>query len=153
MTSAHRYMSFGVRQLSNNARGRALLWSPSTGQPPEEPTNCCSGGCDPCVWEVYYGDLGIYQRDVLKLTSGGGGGGAMPAQAQPPRNNSDADLKGVDRARIRGMRTKRGRAANGLAVNVLGEDPKTKRWRVTIVGTTRVLSLAACNLEAGMTRS
>ena len=33
-------------------------------QPPEKPlpTDCCDGGCDPCVMDVYLDELAAYQK-------------------------------------------------------------------------------------------
>mmetsp|Transcript_125683 Transcript_125683/g.268182 ORF Transcript_125683/g.268182 Transcript_125683/m.268182 type:complete len:167 (-) Transcript_125683:117-617(-) len=112
----------------------------STG-PPEEPDNCCGSQCDPCVWEVYYQDLKDYQKGFFKATP------AMQASCKALSRTAD-DIEPGDHARLRNLRSKRGRAMNGLIVEILEPDKRLPGlWTVMPVGVDKRMSFIPANLE------
>eukprot|EP00929_Paragymnodinium_shiwhaense_P100326 TRINITY_DN62577_c2_g1_i1.p1 TRINITY_DN62577_c2_g1~~TRINITY_DN62577_c2_g1_i1.p1 ORF type:complete len:132 (-),score=19.60 TRINITY_DN62577_c2_g1_i1:93-488(-) len=103
--------------------------------------NCCSGGCDPCVWERYSDHLKDYQAALTRWED------ERLCRDEVSRTmndrSSEEEFISGDRATIRNVRTKTLSYLNGTLVDVLGPDGTTTvpRWEVRPVGGRRVLRL------------
>jgi len=128
-------------------RGLAQLSAP---QLPEqclkEPSDCCGGGCDPCVWQSYSDYLKDYQAALTKWEERGLCLDEVKTKLQA--RTADDFIAG-DRATIRNVRTQSLRYLNGTLVDVLGPDGTTEisRWEVRPVGGRRILRLPPKMLE------
>jgi len=63
--------------------GGPATTDPPKPSPPEKPLpgDCCDGGCDPCVQDIYAEELEAYEQDLRRWEERSGRGGAAGGEA------------------------------------------------------------------------